>query len=152
MKHALFIISTLCIFTFCAGCSTAGPAATKAVASPESTPVAPPDMPVPPVGSPTDTLVEFPSGKFYNGGFDSYLVINDDGTWRLLEGKNRTFFTGKYQVEGEQVTFTDQSGYCSEFGNGVYSRKFSEDVLSIDTIDDDCKLRTARVTLLYTLQ
>ena len=96
--------------------------------------------------------MEFPNGKFYNSSFDSYLIINDDGTWRLLEGTNRTFFAGSYHSEGDQVTFTDWSGYCSEFGDGIFNWNLMEGVLNLTTLNDDCELRVARLTLPYTQQ
>lgn len=159
MKHTKLIISTICIVTFCVGCSTAEPASTATDVPPTTTPVPqtdtpipPTDTPVPPTETPTKPPIEFPSGKFYNSSFDSYLIINDDGTWRLLEGTSRTFFTGLYQLEVDQVTFTEWSGYCSEFGDGIYSWNFLESVLSIKTVKDDCELRSLRLTLPYTQQ
>lgn len=152
MKHTKLIISTICIVTFCVGCSTAEPASTATDVPPTTTPVPPTDTPVPPTETPTEPLIEFPSGKFYNSSFDSYLIINDDGTWRLLEGTSRTFFTGLYQVEGDQVTFTEWSGICFEFGDGIYSWNFLESLLSIKTVKDDCKLRRVRLTFPYTQQ
>ena len=82
----------------------------------------------------------------------TYLVINDDGTWRLLEGTNRTFFTGIYHLDGDQVIFADSSGYCSEYGDGIYRWEYMEGVLHITTVQDDCQLRSERITLRYTLQ
>ena len=134
------------------GCSTAQPPATASAVPPTNTPAPPADTPVPPAASPTETLIEFPSGKFYNSAFDSYLVINDDGTWRLLEGTNRTFFTGSYQLVDERVFFADSSGYCSEYEDGIYSWEYVEGVLRITIVQDDCKLRTQRITLRYTQQ
>jgi len=103
MKSTIFIITAICFLGFCAGCSTAQPLTTAS--------------PVPPVDTTKETLIEFPTGKFYNGAFDSYLVINANGTWRLLEGTNRTIFTSAYQLEEDQVFFADQYGYCSDIPN-----------------------------------
>jgi hypothetical protein len=152
MKSTIFILLTICIFTFCVGCSNTQSAATASAIPPTNSPFPPPDTPVPLVDAPTENIIGFPNGKFYNSAFDSYLIINDDDTWRLLEGTNRTFFTGVYQPEGDQVTFADRSGYCSEYENGIYSWEYQEGVLHIRNVQDDCKLRTERITLPYTLQ
>lgn len=152
MKLTKPIISTIWIVTLCVGCSVAGPASTATDIPSTITPISPTDTPAPTAETSTEPPVEFPYGKFYNSGFDSYVIINIDGTWRLLEGKNRTFFTGLYEVEEDRVIFTEWSGYCSEFGNGIYSWNFLEGVLSIKTIKDDCELRSARLTLPYTQQ
>lgn len=151
MKHTKLIISTICIVIFCVGCATAEPASTATDVPPTATPVPPTDTPVPPTETPTKPPLEFPSGVFYNGSFDYYLIINDDGTWRLEEG-SRLFFTGLYQVEGDQVTFTEWSGYCTELGDGIYSWNFVEGVLSIKTGKDDCELRRLRLIPPYTQQ
>jgi hypothetical protein len=159
MKHTKLIISTICIVMFCVGCATAEPVSTATDVQPTATPIPPTDTPlpskdtpIPPAETPTEPPIEFPRGKFYNSSFDSYLIINDDGTWRLLEGTNRTFFTGLYQLEGDRVIFTDWSGYCSEFGDGTYSWNFLEGVLSMKTVKEDCKLRSERLTFPYTQQ
>jgi hypothetical protein len=152
MKFTMFIISAICTLTFCVGCSTAQPPASASPVLPTNTPAARPETPVPPAAAPTETLIEFPSGKFYNGAFDSYLVINENGTWRLLEGTNRTFFTGSYRLEDERVFFADSSGYCSEYGDGIYSWDYQQGVLQVTIVQDECELRTARITLRYTQQ
>ena len=150
MKFTLYIISSVCVLTFCAGCATARLPATTI--PPTNTQRPPADTPVPPVDTSTESLTSFPSGKFYNGAFDSYLVINGDGTWRLLEGTNRTFFTGSYQLDDGRVFFADSSGYCSEYGDGIYSWDYQQGVLQVSIVQDDCKLRTERITLRYTQQ
>lgn len=159
MKQSYCIIFAILIALNCTGCTTAELASTPTDIPqtttpfpPTETPFLPTDTPVLPAETPTEAPIEFPSGKFYNSSFDSYVIINEDGTWRFLEGTNRTFFTGFYQVEKDQVTFTERSGVCSEFGDGVYRWNFSEAVLSIKPVNDDCKLRSARLTFPYTQQ
>lgn len=159
MKHTTLILSTVCMVTFCVGCSTAEPVSTASEipqstipVSPTDTPKLPTETPVPLTETPAEAPVEFPRGRFYNGSFDSSLIINDDGTWRLLEGANRTFFTGLYQVEGDMVTFTDRTGVCFEYGDGIYRWEFLEGVLSLNTVNDNCKLRTLRLTFPYAQQ
>jgi len=152
MKHTKIIISTICFVTICASCSTAELTSNAGDVTQSTPTIYPTETPVQPTEIPTELPIEFPSGKFYNSSFDSYLIINDDGTWRLLEGTSRTFFTGLYQSEGEQVTFKEWSGYCSEFGDGIYRWSYVEGVLNLIIIKDACELRIARLTLPYTQQ
>jgi hypothetical protein len=158
MKHTKLIIATICIVIFCAGCAAAEPASittevtpTAPQVPPTDTPISPTDTLVPPTETPTEPPPEFPSGVLYNGILEYCLTINEDGAWTLEEGR-RLFFTGLYQLEGEQVTFTEWSGICTEFDDGIYTWNFVEGVLQIKTVKDDCELRRLRIITPYTVQ
>jgi hypothetical protein len=159
MNHTKLIISTICIVViFCVGCATAEPASTATDVPPTATPIPPTDTPiprtdtpVPPTETPPEPPLEFPSGVFNNSSFDYFLIINEDGKWRLEEGP-RLFFTGRYQVVGDQVIFTEWSGICTEFGDGIYTWDYSEGVLYIKTVKDDCELRRLRLIPPFTQQ
>jgi len=98
---------------------------------------------------PTGTVPEFPSGEFYNGSFLSTLIINEDGTWKA---EAQGIIKGIYLLEGNRVVFSDESAWCNELGDGIYTWKFVDGTLSLKTVEDACDTRVRWLALPYKQQ
>jgi hypothetical protein len=160
MKIKNTILSLICITFICVGCAGAEPSPTATAAPPTTTPkpptatpVPPTDTPEPPTLTPTEELAEFPIGKFYNSSFLYTLILNEDGTWSV--GAYDKMF-GHYHVEGDQVTFSDESGWCISAGeggeDGIFTWTYIDGVLQLKSVKDICHSRKGWLTVPYKLQ
>ncbi len=89
------------------------------------------------------SLPSFPAGSFMMmDGFGFWrFTFNADGTFTVnLNDIFDVVQNGRYAIEGDRVTFSDDSEVCQGKGDGEYAWRVDGDVLAMRTIADRCTL------------
>ena len=92
---------------------------------------------------------QFPTGKIVPASASSteegYIEYRTDGTYVGIDQTGGTFTEGTYTIDGDEITFTDDS-YCEANAPGsnpvTYTFEWDGEVLTfVDNPDDTCAAR-----------
>jgi hypothetical protein len=91
----------------------------------------------------------FPTGTFAAEGQSVTIAFDSSGEFRVTEGQSLQV-TGRYEVKGGQLDFTDKQGpwACTKADEqtGTYRWSYVHSVLTFSTVTDHCKDRVQSLT------